>query len=202
MSIPIKDPWHTEHHICPVSASPFHESADLSTCAKCNVCLCAVHIQLCTAAVCKLPSQTNVKLMPSNIWPITIYLIVRLPNLGVLRRRYWHLLEFHSVPSTTSYIVFMNSTVPPYLHISMEWAIIYQWLFCVNTRIYHFDYSLYMNRPKCCSVPKDFITLSLYLYSQVYIFRGSPVCGVKKSSPILRVEHHTTMTLLWRLFGS
>ena len=161
-----------------------------------------LHIQLCTAVVCKLPSQKNVKLMPSNIWPVSIYLIVRLQNLGVLRRRYWHLLEFHSVPSTTPYIVFMHSTVPPYLHISMEWAIIYQWLFCVDTRINHFTiHYIWINlMPQCSQRLHQIKPISpltgLYLSGLSSLWREKKQPNITCRAPYY---DDTPMTFIWVL---
>ena len=52
-----------------------------------TVCrICVVHIKLWSVALCKLPSQTNLIIMPINIWPVVIENRVWFSDRGLSQR--------------------------------------------------------------------------------------------------------------------
>ena len=83
--------------------------------------ICVYHIQLWYIAVCKLPSQTKVAIMPTHIWLVIIENSVRFSGLGFRRTIIRELQECHRVPSKKSYVVFVRASVLPKGYLGIYW---------------------------------------------------------------------------------
>ena len=79
------------------------------------LCICVAHIQLWAVAVCKLPSEPKVAIMPTTILPIMIENIVCFQVLGFLAGR------VSQAPSKKSHVVSLRTKVLLRVYVGSYW---------------------------------------------------------------------------------
>ena len=84
-------------------------SADYHNCLEGSTAHCVEQFQLWSIAICKLPSQTKVVIMSTNISPVIIEILFGSRVLFFFRGIYRKLLEFCKVPSKRSYGMFTRA---------------------------------------------------------------------------------------------
>ena len=73
--------------------------------------ICVDHIQLWAVAVCQVPFQTKVAIMPTNIRPVIIENIVRFSSLGLSQREMSRISGVSQGVNSKSYAMFVRAVV-------------------------------------------------------------------------------------------